>query len=168
MHLGQKPFVCEQCGKAYLLKTQLNKHMERHTGKPQCASCGLFSMSSATLAQHMKRIHTERVPLKCPNCEMHLVNKFTLLRHIERNHKTLEERCFCTPCNETFSTVLLRKIHEDPQQRENISLRKVSENIPSRQNNLLHSHEVTQWREALCLWEMWEGLCQKIKSCWSL
>lgn len=65
---GEKPFMCESCGKSFASKEYLKHHSRIHTGsRPyKCEQCGRAFAQRNSLHQHMK-IHTGTHCVITPN-----------------------------------------------------------------------------------------------------
>ena len=66
----EKPYKCDECGKAFRVKSILLSHQTVHTGeKPyKCDECGKTFTHSSNLRRHQK-IHTGQKLFKCDICD---------------------------------------------------------------------------------------------------
>ena len=89
----KKPFECgyEGCGKKYIRKTSLRKHLLSHTGdsKFRCYSgdcAGKVMYDVRELTQHMRAKHTVERPYSCELCNKRFKRLDHLKRHMEHVH----------------------------------------------------------------------------------
>lgn len=101
-HTAARPFACSTCGKAFKTLVRLRKHGSVHSGlKPhQCDICGRQFREKGTLKEH-HRIHTGAMPFTCEFCGKCFRFKGVLTTH--RRQHTGERPYSCHECQHHFT-----------------------------------------------------------------
>ena len=79
LQLGERPYICKQCGKGFVHKHYLIEHMDYHTGerKYQCPQCGKRFQSASTLSKHAER-HKGLRNHQCSYCSKSFLGLYLL------------------------------------------------------------------------------------------
>ncbi|XP_065075817.1 zinc finger protein 93-like [Ochlerotatus camptorhynchus] len=110
-------FMCEQCPKMFKTRSGLESHKGEHDAelrKPvKCELCGKEMRRGASLAKHMKVIHTVGDPVNCNLCGKQFRTKFHMMRHRTNTcSATIDSRPFkCEVCGKGFSMRLTMTEH---------------------------------------------------------
>ncbi|XP_053565218.1 oocyte zinc finger protein XlCOF7.1-like [Bombina bombina] len=103
IHTVKRQFSCSMCGKCFNHKRNLVVHQKIHTGeKPfSCSICGKCFNTKTNLVSHQK-IHTGEKPFSCSICGKCFNSKTNLVAH-QRIH-TGEKPFSCSICGKCFNT----------------------------------------------------------------
>lgn len=116
IHFKQRNFMCSECGKIFLLKSQLILHSYQHSGeKPFSCSfqaCSKRFRVQSQIYEHM-RMHTKEKPYCCTieNCDRRFSYKIDLKRHKFSAHGIYTNEYHCEICAEKFPENMLLKKH---------------------------------------------------------
>ncbi|XP_055682113.1 zinc finger protein weckle-like [Lutzomyia longipalpis] len=82
MHVRDKPYVCEECGKSFRKRGALTYHQMSHSDERsfQCSYCPKKFKNRPSLKRHLD-IHNDQM-YECPHCDLKLKTKITLRMHM--------------------------------------------------------------------------------------
>ncbi|XP_026849033.1 transcription factor Ouib-like [Drosophila persimilis] len=108
-------YYCDQCGKWFKDKCNLNVHLKRHTGVKQfeCEECGRKELTMHLLSLHIRVKHKGELPYTCKYCGQRFDNCIKRLNH-ERHHKEFPDirPHVCPVCGKAFQLKAALRRHE--------------------------------------------------------
>lgn len=111
-HNMEKPFLCTQCTKTFVRRSDLRKHTFVHAGIRlfSCDICKKSFTRNTNLTKH-KRTHSEKSKTwKCSLCPKSFYNNSELSRHVEIH---MDRKSFnCKHCNQAFVRRDQLEIHQ--------------------------------------------------------
>lgn len=109
----KRSVTCEKCGKSFICKFHLDKHMLSHTDKferlsqkKQCEHCGEWLLTKSGIFYH-QQIHTSGVQT-CVHCQTEFPHKPALLAHIRQYHR--ERKFKCSYCDKSYDIASKLKV----------------------------------------------------------
>ncbi|XP_077287323.1 uncharacterized protein LOC143912050 [Arctopsyche grandis] len=111
VHQRLKPFVCDQCGRAFTTKGILEEHQVRHSdARPHiCTICRKSFKTKQRLSIHLDT-HNDTV-YQCPHCPVLLNSRRTLRMHLFVHDEV--SRYQCTFCDKAFKRAKDLKNHNN-------------------------------------------------------
>lgn len=85
VHSNDKPHACTHCEKRYTKKSQLEVHMNVHSGKIKCSRCPATFATKKKLNKHAESAHSKE-SFKCEHCSKEFRLKHTYTTHL-KTHK---------------------------------------------------------------------------------
>ena len=86
-------FLCEICGRRYMSKKSLMRHLKSHKDPVKCNICFKLFASEYTLQRHIQSVHNK--PYKCPFCNKTFRYKSNYNDHVSKHGK---DKYICTTC----------------------------------------------------------------------
>lgn len=107
-----KSYFCKQCNRKFESQPALKYHETSHEmRKVKCEYCDKMFLTRSTLAIHL-RIHLEKRPYSCANCDQTFRQKTDLNYHIQSKHTSVEDYRFkCDYCDKKFARKYSLNLH---------------------------------------------------------
>ncbi|XP_035782424.1 zinc finger protein 43-like [Anopheles albimanus] len=110
-------YMCEHCPKMFKTRSGLESHKGEHDANlrksVKCTLCGKEMRRGASMAKHMKTIHSQEDPVNCNLCGKVFRTSFHMLRHRQNTcAATINSRPYkCEVCGKGFAMKLTMTEH---------------------------------------------------------
>ncbi|CAH1964189.1 unnamed protein product [Acanthoscelides obtectus] len=97
-------FTCPKCGKHYVQKSTLSRHLRYECGKQnqfKCPYCPKTTRQKYDIKLHVSKIHQERRIPECPACKKTYKHKRNLWRHL-KYECGVDPQFVCNICSRAF------------------------------------------------------------------
>lgn len=104
IHRTDKPYICVQCNKGFIRRSDLKKHTFVHTGiRPfTCPICSNSFTRKTNLTKHMKILHSGLKPHRCNICFRNFSYKSDLFRHQQLHLEGNQLTFSCRKCHASY------------------------------------------------------------------
>ncbi|XP_077287033.1 uncharacterized protein LOC143911845 [Arctopsyche grandis] len=145
---SEKIFICEQCGKKFSMKANLDNHIKKMHSKG-AGRCHFCKKNTSNLAEHML-IHSNKSPYRCNICDKTFKLKNGLSFHITLHNNAEKYKCTVEGCQKAFPKQNMLDFHtlkihsnETPHICQYCSKGYLRMSDLTRHLNSLHSHANT-------------------------
>ena len=106
-------FKCEYCPWKTITKTNLERHVHKHTRTVQfeCEKCGRKLKGLGRIERH-KNSHNNTNIVKCNHCNKKLKSDYHLERHMKIKHTIKSEKFMCDICSTVLKTKEYLRRHQ--------------------------------------------------------
>lgn len=104
------PSPCDICDKVCSSKLALKNHKRLHTSGAACEHCGKVFLERSKLQRHIQNRHEKIKKYECHLCKKKLASMSAVQNHIDTYHST--QVLTCSYCPKTFSSKLTHRYHE--------------------------------------------------------
>lgn len=94
-------FTCEICGRGYMSKHTLQRHLKKHSSPFYCMSCSVAFEKATDKKHHDQEKHSQH--FSCPNCDKDFKRKNSLSVHMDYVHMGVQRfPCTWPDCEKSF------------------------------------------------------------------